>query len=143
MSALTRFGVSLDKKLLETFDKHIKKHSYETRSKAIADLIKDYIDSEVISQDGIAAGVVSFMYDHHNRDTVSRLLDIQHSVHDVVISMQHIHLDHHNCLEILAVRGSTGDIRQLYHSIKALKGIKLASVSVTAVEEQHNKENSK
>lgn len=135
MSDLTRFGVSLEKNLLEDFDALIKEQSYETRSKAIADLIKDYLSADVLSHQGSAAGAVSFMYDHRNRETVSRLLDIQHAVHDVIISMQHIHLDHHNCLEILAVKGSTEDIRQLYHKIKALKGIKLASVSVTAVDD--------
>ena len=134
MSDLARFGVSLEKTLLDDFDKHIKEQSYETRSKAIADLIKDYISTDIISKGGIAAGAITFMYDHHNRETVSRLLDIQHAVHDIIISMQHIHLDHDNCLEILAVRGSTDDIRELYHKIKALKGIRLATASVTAID---------
>lgn len=134
MAELTRFGVSIEQKLLKVFDKRIKEQSYETRSKAIADLIKEYVSADVIEGDGTVAGAIFLLYDHHNKDMVSKLLEIQHEVHDSVLSMQHIHLDHNNCLEILAVRGPADGIRSLYHRIKALKGIKLASVSVTAID---------
>ncbi len=133
MSELTRFGVSLEKDLLDKFDERIKDRAYETRSKAISDLIKDYIESEAITSDGTLAGTVSFLYDHHNKDLLSKLLEVQHDGHDVIISMQHIHLDHHTCLEVLAVRGDAGDIRNLYHQIRAMRGVKLANISVIEV----------
>ena len=104
MSDLTRFGVSIEKELLENFDNKLKLQSYETRSKAISDLVKEYVSQDVINGDGLVAGAVSFLYDHHNKEMVSRLLEIQHQDHDIILSMQHIHLDHHNCLEILAIR---------------------------------------
>lgn len=135
MAELARFGVSIDKDLLKVFDESIKEQSYETRSKAIADLIKEYISSDVINSGGMVAGAISFLYDHHNKDLLSKLLEIQHDVHDLILSMQHIHLDHNNCLEILAVRGLSDGVRVLYHHIKALKGIKLASISVAAIGE--------
>ena len=125
MSELTRFGVSLDKDLLELFDKQIKAQSYETRSKAISDLIKEYVE--------VLAGAVTFLYSHHNKDLVSKLLEVQHESHDLIISMQHIHLDHDTCLEILAIRGESSLVKSLYYKIKALKGIKLASISATAI----------
>ncbi len=133
MSELARFGVSIEKKLLETFDSKLKEESYETRSKAITDLIKNYISQDVIESKGIVAGAISFLYDHHSKDTVSRLLDIQHQDHDSILSVQHIHLDHNNCLEILAVKGIAKNISQLYYQIKALKGIKLANISVIPI----------
>lgn len=133
MSELTRFGVSLDKDLLKLFDKQIREQSYETRSKAISDLIKEYIDSDIINADGILAGAVTFLYSHHNKDLVSKLLEVQHDSHDIIISMQHIHLDHDVCLEILAIRGESSFVKSLYYKIKALKGIKLASISATAI----------
>lgn len=134
MSDLARFGVSLEKGLLDVFDARIKEQSYETRSKAIADLIKEYISAEVVEGNGTVAGAISFLYDHHNKDMVSKLLEIQHDVHDAVLSMQHIHMDHNNCLEILAVRGKADDIGRLYHQIKALKGVKMASISVVGID---------
>lgn len=133
MSELTRFGVSLDKDLLELFDKQIKAQSYETRSKAISDLIKEYVEADIINADGVLAGAITFLYSHHNKDLVSKLLEVQHESHDLIISMQHIHLDHDKCLEILAIRGESSLIKSLYYKIKALKGIKLASISVTAI----------
>ncbi len=90
MSELTRFGVSLDKDLLELFDNQIKAQSYETRSKAISDLIKEYVESDIINADGVLAGAVTFLYSHHNKDLVSKLLEVQHDSHDLIISMQHI-----------------------------------------------------
>lgn len=133
MSELARFGVSIDKNLLELFDKQIKTQSYETRSKAISDLIKEYVDADVINADGVLAGAVTFLYSHHNKDLVSKLLEVQHDNHDLIVSMQHIHLNHDICLEILAVRGESSLVKSLYYKIKALKGIKLASISATAI----------
>lgn len=133
MSELARFGVSIDKNLLELFDKQIKAQSYETRSKAISDLIKEYVEADIINADGVLAGAVTFLYSHHNKDLVSKLLEVQHDNHDLIVSMQHIHLNHDICLEILAVRGESSLVKSLYYKIKALKGIKLASISATAI----------
>ncbi len=133
MSELTRFGVSLEKDLLKKFDAQIKQQSYETRSKAISDLIKEHVEADIINAEGMLAGAVSFLYSHHNKDLVSKLLEVQHDDHDLVISMQHIHLDHDTCLEILAVRGDSTRIRSLFYKIKALKGIKLASISAASI----------
>lgn len=133
MSDLVRFGVSLGKNLLDDFDKSIKEKGYETRSKAIEELIKDHLAANMEENDGTLAGAITFLYDHHNKDLVSKLLEIQHNVHDTVISMQHIHLDHDNCLEFLAVKGDAEEVKILFHNIKALKGIKLATLSVSKI----------
>lgn len=131
MGQLKRFGVSLDEELLQAFDERLGSEEYETRSKAISDLIKNYIDQDIIFKaTGNLSGAILFMYDHHIKDLVSKLLNIQHDSHDIIISMQHIHLDHNTCLEILAVRGKADDVRSLYNKIKALKAIKRASISV-------------
>ena len=111
MSVLTRCGVSLEKDVLDKFDDHIKKQSYETRSKAISDLIKEHIEADIINSDGMLAGAVTFLYSHHNKDLVSKLLEVQHETNNLIVPMQHIHLDHDICLEILAVRGKSSDVR--------------------------------
>lgn len=134
MSDLVRFGVSLDKNLLGEFDKNIKNKGYETRSKAIEDLLKDYLSKDIMETvGGTLAGAITFLYDHHNKELLAKLLEIQHNVHDTVISMQHIHLDHNNCLEFLAVRGEPDEVKNLFYQIKSLKGIKLATISVSKI----------
>lgn len=132
MSDLVRFGVSLNKNLLDSFDKDIKEKGYETRSKAIEDLIKDSLNPG-IDAEGDLAGAITFLYSHHNKELLAKLLEVQHQLHDIVISMQHIHLDHDNCLEFLAVRGGAEEVKKLFYQIKALKGIKLASASVSNI----------
>ena len=94
---------------------------------------KEYVESDIIQADGVLAGAVTFLYSHHNKDLVSKLLEVQHESHNLIISMQHIHLDHDTCLEILAIRGESKDVKSLYYKIKALKGVKLASISATAI----------
>lgn len=131
MAELVRFGVSLDKDLLTEFDNKIAADGYETRSKAISDLLKEYVIEKEFSSGGIVAGALTILYDHHNKDLVFSLMNMQHDYHDAVISIQHIHLDHDNCLEILAVRGDGDSIKSLYSALKTMKGVKHTSINIT------------
>ena len=104
---------------------------YDNRSKAIADLIRKEFVSDVFAKGGPVAGAVTIVYDHHRRDLVNKLLDIQHDHGGIIISAQHVHLDHDNCLEIIAVRGAGAKVKALADSLKAVKGVKHSTLSVT------------
>ncbi|OGR40902.1 MAG: nickel-responsive regulator [Elusimicrobia bacterium GWA2_61_42] len=129
---LVRFGVSLEGELLRKFDALIGAEGYSNRSKALADLIRKEFVSDVFSRGGAVAGAVTLVYDHHKRDTVNRLLDMQHDHGGIIISAQHVHLDHDNCLEIIAVKGPGAKVKALADSLKAVKGVKHATLSVTS-----------
>jgi CopG family nickel-responsive transcriptional regulator len=131
MAEIVRFGVSLDGSLLKEFDEKIAAEGYETRSKAVSDLLKEYVIGKEFDSGGNVAGAITILYDHHNRDLLSDLMQLQHDYHEEVISIQHIHLDHDNCLEILAVKGGADSIKELYSSLKTMKGIKHTSINVT------------
>jgi len=132
MAELWRFGVSLEKDLLDKFDSLSRKRSYNNRSKAIADLIrKDLIKEEWQSGKEIA-GAITFIYDHHKRELMNKIVDIQHNYGDVILSTQHIHLDHDNCLEIVAVKGSSKKIQDLANKIGAIKGVKHATLGMSS-----------
>ncbi|MBN2038192.1 MAG: nickel-responsive transcriptional regulator NikR [Chitinispirillaceae bacterium] len=131
MPDLYRFGVSLDKKLIDAFDRHIAARNYENRSEAIRDLIREELTRKKMIEGGVVAGAIVMTYDHHKRDLVNRLLDIQHDYQSLIISTQHVHLDHHHCLEIIAVRGKARDIERLADSIRSHIGVKQVSMSVT------------
>ncbi len=123
MADLYRFGVSLEKELIDGFDKHIEGHDYKNRSEAIRDLIRaDLVKKEWLS-DSEVAGAITMNYDHHKRELVNTLMDIQHDFQSLVISTQHVHLDHHNCLEIIAVRGKAHNVEKLAGLLKAQKGV--------------------
>lgn len=129
---LSRFGVSLDGELLQKFDAYIGAEGYSNRSKAIADLIRKEFVSDVFAKGGTVAGAITIVYDHHRREVVNKLLDIQHDHGTIIISAQHVHLDHDNCLEIVAVRGTGEKVKALADSLKAVKGVKHSTLSVTS-----------
>lgn len=131
MSKLVRFGVSLDKDLLKSFDARRKEKSYTNRSEAIRDLIREDLVKHEWQEDKETAGAVTLIYDHHKRELVNKLMDIQHDFGNIIISSQHIHLDHNNCLEIIAVKGTPKKAQRLADSLKAVKGVKHGTLSMS------------
>lgn len=135
MSDLYRFGISLEKNLIDAFDKHIAAKHYQNRSEAIRDLIREELVKQKWADGGIVAGAIVMTYDHHKRELVSKLMDIQHDFSSMIISTQHVHLDHHLCLEIVAVRGKAREVEKLANSIKSLVGVKQVNVSFASADE--------
>ncbi len=130
MSELTRFSVSLDKELLDKFDGQIESDRYPTRSKAIADLIRSKIVAREWVGDGEVAGAIIIVYDHHKHGLTNSLTSVQHEYYKLIISSQHVHLDHDNCLEIVVVKGDAREIEALARALKVIKGVKHSSLSM-------------
>ena len=129
---ITRFGVSIKPELLYKFDKNIKKKGYNNRSEAIRDIIrKSIIKEDTIAPNSEVMGTLTMIYDHHEGTLTNKLLDLQHEHHNEILSTTHIHMDHHNCLEVLVLKGKTGEIKKLADNIKALKGIKHGELVIT------------
>ncbi|MCL0035217.1 nickel-responsive transcriptional regulator NikR [Thermodesulfovibrionales bacterium] len=124
MKKIVRFGVSMDEGLIERFDRSIKEKSYENRSEAIRDLIRKELVEEEWSLAKEIAGGITIVYDHHQRQLANRLLSIQHDFHDLIVCCQHVHLDHHNCLEVMVVKGKPEGVRELFNKLRALKGVR-------------------
>lgn len=127
--SLTRFSISLDSGLVRQFDAKIKADRCPTRSKAVGDLIRACLVQKEWQAGDEVAGAIVMVYDHHKRDIVKTLTEVQHDCHDAIISTQHIHLDHDNCLEIVAVRGTPGDVYAIVKRLKAVKGLKHVSLA--------------
>lgn len=127
--SIVRFSVSLDRDLVAEFDRKIKAERCPTRSKAVGDLIRaDLVRTEWQAGEEVVGAIV-LVYDHHKRDILQRLTDVQHDCHDAIISTQHIHLDHANCIEIVAVRGNPAEIQTILKRLKAVKGLKHVSLA--------------
>ena len=124
MSSLVRFGVSLEKELLKRFDACIKEKNYTNRSEAIRELIRDDLVKKEWQEDKEVAGSITLVYNHHKRELVNLLIDIQHDYHNTILSTQHIHLDDDNCLEIIVIKGMPKKIKELYGKLKSTKGVK-------------------
>jgi len=135
MSELVRFGISLEKELLEKFDNLIHSRKYTNRSEALRDMIRQELLKQEWEEGGEVAGAITFIYDHHTRELLGKITDMQHDSQEVIISSQHIHLDHHNCLEIVAVRGRVKKVMKLADSLKAIKGVRHCALSMTGAGE--------
>ncbi len=133
MGKTIRFGVSLDEELLEPFDSLCAKHKYSNRSEAIRDLIRKALVADKWETDAPdeGAGTLTMVYDHHKNDLSRRLMSIQHNSHANIAATLHIHLDHHNCLEVLVLKGHVGQIRELAEKLISCKGVKHGSFTMT------------
>jgi CopG family nickel-responsive transcriptional regulator len=132
MSELVRFGVSLEKSLLDRFDDLIQEKQYTNRSEALRDMIRRELVEREWHEGGDVAGAVTLIYDHHKRDILSKVTETQHAFQEVIISTQHIHLDHHNCLEIVAARGKAKKVQKLANALKSIKGVRHTTLSMSS-----------
>jgi CopG family transcriptional regulator, nickel-responsive regulator len=125
MHHLSRFGVSLEEDLLLAFDQSIAGLGYQNRSEAIRDLIRgELVDVAAEHDEGEMVGTVTFVYNHHVRHLTDILTEFQHQNYGAVIASLHVHLDAENCLEVLVVRGKSGEIRRIADKLIGTKGVK-------------------
>jgi CopG family nickel-responsive transcriptional regulator len=127
-----RFGVSIEDGLLKSFDRIIGNKGYQNRSEAIRDLIRDHLVSEQWEAGTEeTAGTITLVYSHDTRELTDTLTDIQHHYHAAVVSTTHIHLDGHNCLEVLIVRGKGDEIRKIADRLIGTKGVIHGKLTLT------------
>ena len=120
-----RFGISLENELLAEFDLLIKKKGYLNRSEALRDLIREaLIKEEWLEGSQETTGIVIIVYNHHQYDLAQKVTGIQHENHDKIISSMHSHLDGHNCLEAIFLRGKAHKIQEIANSIISTNGVK-------------------
>jgi len=133
MSKLIRFGVSLSSDLLKQFDKLIDRRGYKNRSEAIRDLIREELVSEEWKEGSKeTVGVFSLVYDHHRSDLSQVINNIQHNNLNIIRSSTHVHIDHKNCLEVIILKGKSGEIRKLTDLLASTKGIKHGKLIMTS-----------
>lgn len=133
MSGLSRFGVSIPDSLLADFDRLIARKGYQNRSEAIRDLIRDSLVIEEWKEGKKEmVGTISLVYSHHTRELSRILTQMQHDHYQTILSTLHIHLDEHNCLEVLAVRGKGEEIKKIGDRLVGTKGVKHGKISLTS-----------
>src|SRR5438094_2999937 len=124
MSELVRFTVSLEADLLKHFDRYCREGKFATRSEAIRQLLRETLTTHAWEADAEdAAATLTLVYDHHRTHLTDKLLELQHRHTDMVVSTMHVHLDHHNCLEVIVLRGRAGALQKIAYELRGLKGI--------------------
>ena len=128
--SLTRFSVSLEESLMRLFDAKIKKERCPTRSKAVGDLIRASLVQTEWQDGEEVAGAIVLVYDHHTSNIVKTLTQTQHDGHAAIISTQHVHLDHHNCLEALVLKGPGESVQKLSQKLISTRGVKYGKLTL-------------
>jgi len=130
MGDLKRFGVSIEYELLKKLDKFIKKSDYHNRSEAIRDMVrKELVEEEWSESKESGVGAIILVYDHHKKELLEKIINIQHDFKDIIVSSLHVHIDHDNCLEVIITRGMIKKIKILEGKLKSEKGVKHANLS--------------
>ena len=131
MGDLVRTGLSLERELLERFDKAINRRGYQNRSEAIRDLIREYLVEEAVENNKVIVGTLTMVYDHHQPNLSAKLIEAQHEAASKVLAATHVHLDHHHCLEVVILKGRSGEVKSLADRILSLRGVKHGRLTVT------------
>jgi CopG family nickel-responsive transcriptional regulator len=129
--SIVRFGVSLEKELMDVLDKYVTDNHFANRSQAIRNLINKNTVTSKWQCNNIVAGSITLVYDHHKRDLLTRLRDLQHDYHEEILSSQHFHLDKDLCLEIIAVKGKAVKLTELADKLIALKGMQHGKLTMS------------
>ena len=131
MGNLVRTGLSLERELLERFDTAINRRGYQNRSEAIRDLIREHLVEEAVEENKVIVGTLTMVYDHHQPNLSAKLIEAQHKAASKVLAATHVHLDHHHCLEVVILRGRSGEVKSLADRILSLRGVKHGQLTVT------------
>jgi CopG family transcriptional regulator, nickel-responsive regulator len=133
MGILSRIGVAIDSDLLSRFDRFITKQGYTNRSEAFRDLIRDRLVNAVVESPAtFVVGTVTLIYDRHSRLLPEKLMNLQHTNHDLIISTTHAHLDHDTCLEVVVVKGESRRVRKLADLLIGVKGVQHGRLVMTS-----------
>ena len=131
MQHLIRTGISLEKELLEKFDRVIHRKGYGNRSEAIRDLVRACVVDEDVEKNRITVGTLTLVYDHHKPGLATRLIALQHDMHGQVLAATHVHLDHHYCLEVIIMKGKSKELQEIADRMLALRGVELGKLVLT------------
>jgi CopG family nickel-responsive transcriptional regulator len=132
MADLVRFGVSIPDDLLDKFDILIAEQGYTNRSEAIRDLIRNrFVEDEWSRSEEDVVGTVTVVYNHEQSELAQKLTEIQHRKHDLIISSVHVHLDQHNCLEVLIMRGAPVEVKKAGELLISTRGVKHGKITMT------------
>lgn len=131
MAGATRFGVSMEKQLLERFDRYCRRRKFRNRSDALRELARQALVAQEWSGDEDIVGTITLVYDHHQSELADRLTGVQHDHFASILSTLHVHLDHDNCLEIIALRGKASLVQRIADALITSKGVKHGTLSAT------------
>lgn len=138
---MNRFTISIDDRLASEFDAFIESLGYQNRSEAVRDVVRERLERRRLesSESRYCVATVSFVYDHHEKSLSERVAQLQHDHHDLTVSSMHVHLNHHDCLEVVVLKGPTALVRQFAERIVAERGVRHGALNFVPLEVEPHK----
>lgn len=130
---IVRFSVSLEQSLFDYVENDVLGKGYASRSEFIRDLIRQKMVDEKWEKESECLGVLTILYDHHHNELSDKMVEIQHGHLLNVSCSLHMHVTHHDCLEVIVIKGSPKEIEKISAQISGLKGVKHAQLAKTAI----------
>ena len=132
---MQRMTITLDDDLVADFEKYLADNGYQNRSEAIRDLLRQRIDEQRLAENpsGNCLANLTYVFNHHERDLASRLTERHHAHHDLNIATLHVHLDHHNCMESVVLRGPLKRVQAFANATIAEPGVRHGNLYVLPV----------
>jgi CopG family nickel-responsive transcriptional regulator len=122
---VARLGISIPQELVKAFDRVTRAKGYRTRSEAVRDVMRDYLVAQEWERiRGRVVGTVTLVYEHETRELTHVLTELQHQFHDAITCTTHVHLDEHNCLEVIVVKGRSTQVRAIADRLISTRGVK-------------------
>jgi CopG family nickel-responsive transcriptional regulator len=131
---LVRFGVAMEKPLLEQFDAVVDARG-ATRSELLRDLARAEVVRGHVRRGVEAVAALTIVYDHHVRELGERLTEMQHELGDGVRATMHVHLSDAYCLEVIVMRGRSDELQSVADRVLATRGVKHGGIEIIANEE--------
>jgi CopG family nickel-responsive transcriptional regulator len=140
---MQRITITVDDELMAELDAMIAEHGYQNRSEAIRDFARAGMQqaAQEKGKSGECVAALVYVYDHAARDLSKRLVQNFHGHHDLSLATLHVHLDDDSCMEVTALRGSSGEVKHFADHIIAERGVRYGRVVMipTAAEKSGQK----
>jgi CopG family nickel-responsive transcriptional regulator len=134
VAKVVRFSISLPSGLADQLDRMVGGRGFKNRSQAIAEMVRSQLSElKIETGTGSTAGTISLVYDYRKRNLQNMLSAIQHKYYLLIVASMHVHLEHHNYLEVLLIQGPPRQIRRLADELITCKGVKHGKLQLTAV----------
>ncbi|WEM41191.1 nickel-responsive transcriptional regulator NikR [Photobacterium sp. DA100] len=126
---IIRFSLSFPGELYQEMMTNLGDRQYQSRSEYFRDLFRgSRTHDEWRSPNREVVGVLSIVYNHHQRGLSEKINAIQHDSKAHVQCTTHVHLQHELCLENTVIVGKSADVTALANQISALKGVEQAQL---------------
>jgi len=119
---MTIVSMSVAEELLQRFDDASAAKGFRSRSDAMREAMRSFIDeAEWDSTEGENQIVITMIYDEVGPR--GELSILQHRYEEIQM-MLHLHLEKGQCMEVFIARGPNGRLREILGKIRKVKGVR-------------------